>query len=154
MSVAHYFDTMDYGPAPESDSEARAWLARHDKGFGHFIGGSCVNGKSHFETLEPATGKVLAELSQSSTADIDAAGKAAVLNPADFTPLSALLFAELAERAGLPPGVLNVVTGDGETGAALVKHKDVDKIAFTGSTEVGRLIRKETAGTGKSLTLE
>ncbi|TMJ41753.1 MAG: aldehyde dehydrogenase family protein, partial [Alphaproteobacteria bacterium] len=264
MSVAHYFDTMDYGPAPESDAEARAWLGRHDKGFGHFIGGGWVNGKSHFETLEPATGKVLAKLSQGSPADIDAAVKAArkaqdswaklgchgrarylyalarmiqrharlfaviesldngktiretrdldvplaarhfyyhagwaqlqdqelagfqpvgvvgqvipwnfpflmlawkvapalalgntvVLKPAEFTSLSALLFAELAEQAGLPQGVLNIVTGDGETGAALVKHKDVDKIAFTGSTEVGRLIRKETAGTGKSLTLE
>ena len=264
MSVAHYFDTMDYGPAPESDAEARAWLGQHDKGFGHFIGGGWVNGKSHFETLEPATGKVLAKLSQGSPADIDAAVKAArkaqgswaklgghgrarylyalarmiqrharlfaviesldngktiretrdldvplaarhfyyhagwaqlqdqelagfqpvgvvgqvipwnfpflmlawkvapalalgntvVLKPAEFTSLSALLFAELAEQAGLPQGVLNIVTGDGETGAALVKHKDVDKIAFTGSTEVGRLIRKETAGTGKSLTLE
>lgn len=264
MSVAHYFDMMDYGPAPESDAEARAWLSRHDKGFGHFIGGGWVNGKSHFDTLEPATGKVLAKLSQGSLADIDAAVKAArkaqpgwvklgghgrarylyalarmiqrharllaviesldngktiretrdldvplaarhfyhhagwaqlqdqefaefqpvgvvgqvipwnfpflmlawkvapalalgntvVLKPAEFTSLSALLFAELAQQAALPPGVLNIVTGDGETGAALVKHKDVDKIAFTGSTEVGRLIRKETAGTGKSLTLE
>jgi len=58
MSVAHYFDTMDYGPAPESDAEARAWLAKHDKGFRHFIGGEWVNGKTHFDTLEPATGKV------------------------------------------------------------------------------------------------
>lgn len=264
MSVAHYFDTMDYGPAPESDAEARAWLGRHDKGFRHFIGGAWVNGKSHFDSLEPATGKVLAKLSQGSASDVDAAVKAArkaqsgwarlgghgrarylyalarliqrharlfaviesldngktvretrdldvplaarhfyyhagwaqlqetelaeyqpvgvvgqvipwnfpflmlawkvapalalgntvVLKPAEFTSLSALLFAELAEQAGLPKGVLNIVTGDGETGAALVKHKDVDKIAFTGSTEVGRLIRKETAGTGKSLTLE
>jgi aldehyde dehydrogenase (NAD+) len=264
MSVAHYFDTMDYGPAPESDSEARAWLARHYKGFRHFIGGEWVNGKGHFETLEPATGKVLARLSQGSASDVDRAVKAArkaqagwaklgghgrarhlyalarmiqrharlfaviesldngktvretrdldvplaarhfyyhagwaelqeaefadyqpvgvvgqvipwnfpflmlawkvapalalgntvVLKPAEFTSLSALLFAELAEQAGLPPGVLNIVTGAGETGAALVKHKDVDKIAFTGSTEVGRIIRKETAGTGKSLTLE
>lgn len=264
MSVAHYFDTMDYGPAPESDGEARAWLARHDKGFRHFIGGAWINGKAHFDTLEPATGKVLAKLSQGSASDIDRAVKAArkaqgpwaklgghgralhlyalarmiqrharlfaviesldngktvretrdldvplaarhfyhhagwaelqdeefadqqpvgvvgqvipwnfpflmlawkvapalalgntvVLKPAEFTSLSALLFAELAEQAGLPPGVLNIVTGDGATGAALVQHKDVDKIAFTGSTEVGRLIRKETAGTGKSLTLE
>src|SRR6476660_6951805 len=232
MSVAHYFDTMDYGPAPESDSEARAWLARHDKGFGHFIGGGWVNGKSHFETLEPATGKVLAELSQGTAADIDAAVKAArkaqgswaklgghgrarylyalarmiqrharlfavvesldngktiretrdldvplaarhfyyhagwaqlqdqelagfqpvgvvgqvipwnfpflmlawkvapalalgntvVLKPAEFTSLSALLFAELAAQAGLPPGVLNVVTGDRATGALLVEN--------------------------------
>ncbi|QIG48664.1 aldehyde dehydrogenase family protein [Nordella sp. HKS 07] len=264
MSVAHYFDTMDYGPAPESDVEARAWLAKHDKGFRHFIGGEWINGKSHFDTLEPATAKVLAKLSQGSSHDVDAAVKAArkaqsgwaklgghgrarylyalarliqrharlfaviesldngktiretrdldvplaarhfyhhagwaqlqetefadyqpvgvvgqiipwnfpflmlawkvapalalgntvVLKPAEFTSLSALLFAELADQAGLPKGVLNIVTGDGETGAALVKHKDVDKVAFTGSTEVGRLIRKETAGTAKSLTLE
>ncbi len=264
MSVAHYFDTMDYGPAPESDAEARAWLARHDMGFRHFIGGEWINGRTHFDTLEPATGKVLARLSQGSASDVDRAVKAArraqagwarlgghgrarhlyalarmiqrharlfaviesldngktvretrdldvplaarhfyhhagwaqlqereftdyqplgvvgqvipwnfpflmlawkvapalalgntaVLKPAEFTSLSALLFAELAAQAGLPTGVLNVVTGDGATGAELVKHKDVDKIAFTGSTEVGRLIRKETAGTGKSLTLE
>src|SRR5262245_29915554 len=264
MSVAHYFDTMDYGPAPESDTEARAWLRVHDKGFRHFIGGEWVNCRMHFETLEPATGNVLAKLSQGSAADVDRAVKAArkaqpawvklgghgrarhlyalarmiqrharlfaviesldngktvretrdldvplaarhfyhhagwaelqetefadyqpvgvvgqvipwnfpflmlawkvapalalgntvVLKPAEFTSLSALLFAELAAQAGLPAGVLNVVTGDGPTGAELVKHKDVDKIAFTGSTEVGRIIRKETAGTGKSLTLE
>jgi aldehyde dehydrogenase (NAD+) len=77
-----------------------------------------------------------------------------VLKPAEFTPLTALLFAELASKAGLPPGVLNIVTGDGATGAALVEHKGVDKIAFTGSTEVGKVIRAKTAGTGKSLTLE
>jgi len=83
-----------------------------------------------------------------------ALGNTVVLKPAEFTPLSALLFAELAAQAGLPRGVLNVVTGDGATGAALVAHEGVDKIAFTGSTEVGRLIRTATAGTGKSLTLE
>ena len=83
-----------------------------------------------------------------------AAGNTVVLKPAEFTPLTALLFAELAHKAGLPPGVLNVVTGEGATGAALVEHAGVDKIAFTGSTEVGRLIRRATAGTGKSLTLE
>ncbi|MES6380850.1 aldehyde dehydrogenase family protein, partial [Cutibacterium acnes] len=70
-----------------------------------------------------------------------------------FTSLTALLFAELSAEAGLPRGVLNVVTGDGATGALLVESP-VDKIAFTGSTEVGRLIRQSTAGTGKSLTLE
>jgi aldehyde dehydrogenase (NAD+) len=83
-----------------------------------------------------------------------ALGNCVVLKPAEYTPLTALLFAELAHRAGLPKGVLNVVTGDGRTGAALVDHPGVDKIAFTGSTEVGRLIRTATAGTGKSLTLE
>ncbi len=83
-----------------------------------------------------------------------AAGNTIVLKPAEFTPLTALAFAELAARAGLPPGVLNVITGDGTTGALLVDHPDVDKIAFTGSTEVGRLIRTRTAGSGKKLTLE
>ena len=83
-----------------------------------------------------------------------AAGNTVVLKPAEFTPLSALLFAELAAEAGLPSGVLNILTGDGRTGAALVEHKDVDKIAFTGSTEVGRIIRKATAGSGKKLSLE
>ena len=83
-----------------------------------------------------------------------AAGNTVVLKPAEFTPLSALCFADLAKDAGLPPGVLNVITGDGRPGAQLVEHAGVDKIAFTGSTEVGRVIRKATAGTGKKLTLE
>lgn len=83
-----------------------------------------------------------------------ALGNTVILKPAEFTPLTALLFAELAAAAGLPAGVLNVVTGEGETGALIVEHSDIDKIAFTGSTEVGRLIRERTAGTGKSLTLE
>ena len=266
MSVSHYFDTMDYGPALESDLDARAWLARHPDGFGHFIGGaiSPLNDGTLFDTQEPATGKVLARVTQGTSADIDAAvsaaraaqanwfgigghararhlyalarmvqrharlfavlealdngkpvretrdidvplvarhfynhagwaqlqerefadqvpvgvigqivpwnfpllmlawkiapalalGNTVVLKPAEFTPLSALLFAELAAQAGLPAGVLNVVTGDGATGAALVAHPDVNKIAFTGSTDVGRLIRQSTAGSGKSLTLE
>jgi aldehyde dehydrogenase (NAD+) len=83
-----------------------------------------------------------------------AAGNTVVLKPAEFTPLTALLFGELAHQAGLPPGVLNILTGDGRTGAALVNHPDVDKIAFTGSTEVGRIIRRATAGSGKRLSLE
>ena len=83
-----------------------------------------------------------------------ALGNTVVLKPAEFTPLTALLFAELAAAAGLPAGVLNVVTGDGQTGALIVDHGDVDKIAFTGSTDVGRIIRERTAGSGKSLTLE
>lgn len=83
-----------------------------------------------------------------------AAGCTIVLKPAEFTPLTALLFCEIARDAGLPPGVLNVVTGDGRTGAALVEHPGVDKIAFTGSTDVGRIIRKATAGSGKKLSLE
>ena len=83
-----------------------------------------------------------------------AMGNTVVLKPAEFTPLTALLFAEMCREAGLPDGVVNIVTGDGRTGAALVDHTDVDKIAFTGSTEVGRLIRKATAGSGKKLSLE
>jgi aldehyde dehydrogenase (NAD+) len=83
-----------------------------------------------------------------------AAGNTVVLKPAEYTPLTALAFAEICVEAGLPPGVVNIVTGDGATGATLVEHKDVDKIAFTGSTEVGRAIRKATAGTGKKLSLE
>ncbi len=82
-----------------------------------------------------------------------AAGNTVVLKPAEYTPLTALAFAEICAEIGLPKGVVNIVTGDGETGAALVAAK-VDKIAFTGSTEVGRAIRQATAGTGKCLTLE
>jgi aldehyde dehydrogenase (NAD+) len=83
-----------------------------------------------------------------------ATGNTVVLKPAETTPLSALLFADVLRQAELPPGVVNIVTGDGRTGAALVKHDDVDKIAFTGSTDVGKAIQRELAGTGKKLTLE
>ena len=265
-SVAEYFSSMEYGPAPEDDHAARAWLDQHAARFGHFIGGGFhlpLSGET-FETQEPATGEVLARVAQGDAADVaaavDAAGKAlpgwqgiggagrarhlyalarmvqrhsrlfavlesldngkpiresrdidvplvarhflhhagwaqlqgsefpdweplgvigqivpwnfpllmlawkiapalalgncVVLKPAEYTPLTALLFAELAHSAGLPAGVLNVVTGDGRTGAELVAHPDIAKIAFTGSTEVGRQIRVATAGTGKSLTLE
>src|SRR5579863_566578 len=266
MSVAEYFSSMEYGPAPEDDQPARAWLAEHGASFGHFIGGAWCAPSSgeRFETRAPASGDVLAHVAQGDAADVAAAAAAAraaqpgwfalggaararhlyalarmvqrhsrlfavlealdngkpiretrdidiplvarhflhhagwaqlqesefadwsplgvigqivpwnfpllmlawkiapaialgncvVLKPAEYTPLTALLFAELAHRAGLPDGVLNVVTGDGRTGAALVDHRGVDKIAFTGSTEVGRHIRKVTAGSGKSLTLE
>ncbi|USJ26619.1 aldehyde dehydrogenase family protein [Ensifer adhaerens] len=266
MTVARYFDEMSYGPAPEADTEARQWLARHKGEFGHFINGAFVasaSGKT-FETKEPATGKLLAKIALGGAKDVDdavaaarkaqaawaklpghararhlyalarmiqrharliavvealdngkpiretrdidvplaarhfyhhagwaqlqetefadqvpvgvvgqiipwnfpflmlawkvapalALGNTVILKPAEFTPLTALLFAELAAAAGLPAGVLNVVTGEGETGALIVEHADIDKIAFTGSTEVGRLIRERTAGTGKSLTLE
>lgn len=266
MTVARYFDEMSYGPAPEADTEARQWLARHKGEFGHFINGAFVapsSGKT-FETFEPATGALLAKVALGSAKDVDdavaaarkaqgswaklpghararhlyalartiqrharliavveaidngkpiretrdidvplaarhfyhhagwaqlqetefadqvpvgvvgqvipwnfpflmlawkvapalALGNTVILKPAEFTPLTALLFAELAAAAGLPAGVLNVVTGEGETGALIVEHSDIDKIAFTGSTEVGRLIREKTAGTGKSLTLE
>jgi aldehyde dehydrogenase (NAD+) len=83
-----------------------------------------------------------------------AAGNTVVLKPAETTPLSALTFASLAAEAGLPPGVVNIVTGAGATGAALVEHPDVDKVAFTGSTAVGKQIAQSLAGTRKSLTLE
>jgi aldehyde dehydrogenase (NAD+) len=83
-----------------------------------------------------------------------ATGNAVVLKPAEFTPLTALAFAEISREIGLPSGVVNIVTGDGSTGGALVKHPDVDKIAFTGSTEVGRAIRKATAQSHKKLSLE
>jgi aldehyde dehydrogenase (NAD+) len=266
MSVAQNFDHLSYGPAPEADGEARAWLTGRGKRLGHFIAGSFVEPASgdYFETREPATGQLLAHVARAGAEDVDAAVEAArraqpawaklgghgrarhlyalartiqrnarllavlealdngkpiretrdidlplaarhfyhhagwaqlqerefgdhlplgvigqiipwnfpflmlawkvapamamgntvVLKPAEFTPLTALLFAELAAAAGLPPGVLNVVNGDGATGALLVDHPGVDKISFTGSTEVGRLIRQQTAGTGKSLTLE
>ena len=263
-TIETIFDTMSYGTAPESDQQARAWLARHGARFGHFIGGRFTDGHSHFESREPATGALLAHVAQGGDADVAAAVQAAraaqapwaalpghtrarylyaiaravqrharllavvetldngkpiresrdidiplvarhfyhhagwaqlqhaefaehrpigvigqiipwnfpllmlawkvapalalgntvVLKPAEFTPLSALLFAEITQQIGLPPGVFNIVNGDGSTGAAVVAHPDVDKIAFTGSTEVGRAIRASTAGSGKSLTLE
>ncbi|MDH3649113.1 MAG: aldehyde dehydrogenase family protein [Saprospiraceae bacterium] len=81
-------------------------------------------------------------------------GNTVVLKPAETTPLTALKFAEIVQDAGIPPGVINIVTGAGETGAALVNHPGVDKIAFTGSTEVGKNIQKALAGTTKKLTLE
>ncbi|VXB08942.1 Aldehyde dehydrogenase [Burkholderia sp. 8Y] len=266
MSVAEYFSSMEYGPAPEDDRAVRAWLDQHAGRFGHFINGAWRDGADdlRFDSREPATGRVLASIAQGASADVDAAVQAAhdalqswqgiggagrarhlyalsrmvqrhsrlfavlesldngkpiresrdidiplvsrhflhhagwaqlqerefadwaplgvigqivpwnfpllmlawkiapalalgncvVLKPAEYTSLTALLFAELAHRAGLPKGVLNVVTGDGRTGAALVEHPRVAKIAFTGSTEVGRQIRATTAGSGKSLTLE
>ncbi|MBI4368636.1 MAG: aldehyde dehydrogenase family protein [Elusimicrobia bacterium] len=83
-----------------------------------------------------------------------AAGNAVILKPAETTPLTALLFADICRDAGLPPGTVNIVTGHGDTGAALANHPGVAKIAFTGSTEVGKLIRKATAGSGKKLSLE
>ncbi|MEM9456051.1 MAG: aldehyde dehydrogenase family protein [Myxococcota bacterium] len=265
-SVAEIFQSMDYGPAPESDGPARAWLDRHDRRFGLFIDGRWHEPDTgqYFDTIDPSRGEVIAQHAQAGQASIDAAvtaarraqpgwaglgghgrarylyalartvqrhsrllstlesldngkpiretrdidiplvarhfyhhagwaqlmdtelagqvavgvvgqvipwnfpllmlawkvapalaaGNTVVLKPAEFTSLTALLFAELAAQAGLPPGVLNVLTGDGRTGALLVGHEGVDKVAFTGSTEVGRLIRKATAGQGKHLTLE
>jgi len=83
-----------------------------------------------------------------------AGGNTVVLKPAETTPLTALLFADICRQAGLPPGVVNIVTGAGPTGQALVRHDDVDKVAFTGSTEVGKEIQRAVAGTDKKLTLE
>ncbi len=263
-TVREAFETMEYGVAPESDKAALEWLAKHDAKFGHYIGGAWTKPSNTFEIINPATAKRIANVSQGSKKDVDAAVKAArkalpawqalgghgrarylyalaravqrnarllavletmdngksiretrdidvplvarhlyhhagwaqlletefagyhgagvvgqiipwnfpllmmawkigpalaagctiVIKPAEFTPLTALAFAELADAVGLPHGVLNVLTGDGETGAAIVAHDGIDKIAFTGSTEVGRIIRKATAGSGKKLSLE
>lgn len=83
-----------------------------------------------------------------------ALGNTVVLKPAEFTSLTALAFAEICQSVGLPPGVVNIITGDGKVGAMITEHPGVDKVAFTGSTEVGRIIRKATAGSGKKLSLE
>ncbi len=264
MTIKEIFDTMSYGPAPEADTEALAWLEKHGATFGHWIDGSFTAPEAPFETRNPATGTLLAQVSQGSAAAVDkavaaaarafpkwsrtpghqrakvlyalarlvqkhsrlfavletmdngkpiresrdidiplvarhfyyhagltqllaaekpgmeplgvcgavipwnfpllmlawkvapalAAGNTVVLKPAEYTPLTALLFAQISREAGLPRGVLNIVTGDGETGAALVAHPGVAKVAFTGSTSVGKRIREATAGQGKALTLE
>jgi len=83
-----------------------------------------------------------------------AMGNTLVLKPAEFTSLTALLFADICKQVGLPKGVVNIVTGEAETGEAIVNHPDIQKIAFTGSTEVGKIIRRATAGTGKKISLE
>ncbi|HVX41586.1 MAG TPA: aldehyde dehydrogenase family protein [Gemmatimonadaceae bacterium] len=263
-TVAEIFNTMEYGPAPESDKEALSWLGKHERVFGHYIDGAWTEPGTTFDVVDPATGKAIARVTDGTLADVDAAVQAArralpawkalaphararhlyalaravqkharllavlesmdngksiretrdidvplvarhfyhhagwaqlldtefagyeavgvvgqiipwnfpllmlawkiapalaggntiVLKPAEFTPLTALCFAEIAHEAGIPAGVINIVTGHGETGAAIVNHPDVDKIAFTGSTEVGRIIRKATAGSGKKLSLE
>ncbi|MBM2577315.1 aldehyde dehydrogenase family protein [Jannaschia sp. Os4] len=263
MTVREKFESMEWGPAPEGRDEVDAWLDARGRRFGHWIGGAWTKPAGAFEVSAPATGEVLAEVSQGTAEDVAAAVKAArkaqgpwakasdherarvlyaiarglqkharlfavletldtgkpireardidvslaarhfyhhaghaalraeivpgaepwgvcgavipwnfpllmlawkvapalamgnavVLKPAEWTPLTALMFCEVAQRAGLPDGVLNVVTGDGATGAALV-DAEVDKIAFTGSTEVGRRIRAATAGRGLGLTLE
>src|SRR3990170_1339985 len=83
-----------------------------------------------------------------------AMGNTVVLKPATYTRLSALLFAEVVAEAGLPPGVINIITGSSKAGSLLVAHPDIDKVAFTGSTDVGRILRRQTAGSGKKLSLE
>jgi aldehyde dehydrogenase (NAD+) len=264
--VADLFETMEYGPAPESPDLAYQWLEAHGRQFQHFIGGGWApgSGTERLDSINPADGSLLATVPKGTEEDVGraveaareafgpwtgltghararhlyalargiqkrarlfavletldngkpiresrdldiplvarhfyhhagwaqlldtempgyepvgvvgqiipwnfpmlmlawkiapalACGNTVVLKPAEFTPLTALLFAELCRDVGLPPGVVNIVNGDGRTGAALVAHPDVDKIAFTGSTEVGRILRSETAGTGKKLSLE
>ncbi|MDV3251923.1 aldehyde dehydrogenase family protein [Devosia sp. BK] len=262
--IAQIFETLEYGPAPETADQANAWLDSKNRTFGHFIDGAWTARGKTFASTNPATGEKLADITDGTSADVDsavaaaraafplwsglsgyergkflysiarmiqkhsrlfavletmdngkpiresrdadiplvarhfyhhagwathlerefpdhvpygvcgqiipwnfpllmlawkiapalAAGNTVVLKPAEFTSLTALLFAEICERVGLPKGVVNIVTGEGETGAALVNHSDVDKIAFTGSTEVGKIIRAATAGTGKGLSLE
>ncbi|MFL5540825.1 MAG: aldehyde dehydrogenase family protein [Longimicrobiaceae bacterium] len=268
MSIAEIFETMEYGPAPESASPAVRWLEERGRSTRHYVDGEWrePEGGERFDSLNPATNQVIARIAQGGRGDVDAAvdaarralkgwqaigghgrarylyaiarlvqkhsrlfavlesmdngkpiresrdidiplvarhfyhhagwaqlmetdaelrdcapvgvigqiipwnfpllmlawkiapalamGNTVVLKPAEFTSLTAVLFAEICEEAGLPPGVVNLVTGDGRTGALIVEHPDVDKIAFTGSTEVGRIIRVATAGSGKKLSLE
>ncbi len=265
-SVADIFETMVWGPAPESAEVAMAWLDRHQRHLCHFIGNTwraSADGAT-FETFSPGNGQLLATVARGGKAEVDAAvaaardafepwsrtsghararylyalarevqknarllavlesldngkpiresrdvdvplvarhfsyhagwaqlmeselpgcepvgvvaqiipwnfpllmlawkiapalamGNTVVLKPSRYAPLTALAFAELVELAGLPPGVVNVLAGDGAMGALLAEHPGVDKIAFTGSTEIGRVLRKVTAGTGKRLSLE
>ncbi len=263
MTVKDIFETMDYGLAPEAAGDALAWIVDQGAKFGHFINGDFTDPTNDFESKNPATGEVLATLSQATPSDIDSAVKAAraaqpkwaksgghararvlyaiarllqkhsrlfavletldngkpiresrdidiplaqrhfyyhagmaqlmeaelpdrealgvcgqivpwnfpllmlawkiapalamgntvILKPAEYTSLTALLFADICKQAGVPKGVVNIVTGGGTVGEMIV-NADVDKIAFTGSTAVGRRIREATAGTGKALTLE
>jgi aldehyde dehydrogenase (NAD+) len=265
LSITDIMQTMEYGPAPESNSEVKAWLASHAAGIGHFIDGKFVPPSGNLiDVIDPATDELIGRIAKGTAEDVDAAVRAAraafpgwsalpeherakflyaiarqiqkrerffsvlevmdngktiretrdidiplvarhfyhhagwaeildeefpnhspvgvcgqiipwnfpllmlawkvapalaagntvVLKPADLTPMTACAFAEICAQIGLPPGVLNIVQGDGETGAAIAGHPDVDKVAFTGSTEVGRIIRRQIAGSGKKLSLE
>jgi aldehyde dehydrogenase (NAD+) len=266
LKVAEIFETLEYGPAPESAAPVNAWLDARDRRFGLYIDGGwrAPAGDEYFDTINPGNEQKIADVAQAAAADVDAAvaaaraalpgwqalgphgrarflyaiarhvqkhsrelavlesmdngkpiresrdidvplvarhfyhhagwaqlmdtelagysaigvigqiipwnfpllmlawkiapalatGNTVVLKPAEFTSLTALRFAELCHDVGLPKGVVNIITGDGRTGQALVEHDDVDKIAFTGSTDVGRIIRTATAGTGKKLSLE
>jgi aldehyde dehydrogenase (NAD+) len=266
MNVSEIFETMQYGPAPESGESAQAWLDDHQRRFGLFIDNHWVfpEGGEFYASYNPATGEKLAETVQAGQAEVDEAvaaarqgfqtwsktpgvvrarylyaiarniqkhhrllavlesmdngkpiresrdidvpllarhfyyyagwaqlmerelseyqpvgvvgqiipwnfpllmlawkiapaiamGNTVVLKPASYTRLSALLFAEVVAEAGLPPGVINIITGSSKAGSMLVEHPDVDKVAFTGSTDVGRILRRQTAGTGKKLSLE
>ncbi|HET9228631.1 MAG TPA: aldehyde dehydrogenase family protein [Thermoanaerobaculia bacterium] len=266
MTIAEIFETLEYGPAPESAEPAQAWLEAHGREILPFIEGQFRRPENaeFFDTLNPANAKPLARVAQCGKAEVDAAvaaaraaqpewwklgghgrarhlyalarhvqknarllavletldngkpiretrdidvplvarhfyhhagwaqlmerelpgwvpvgvagqiipwnfpllmlawkiapalamGNTVVLKPAEFTPLTAAAFSEVCRDAGLPPGVVNILTGDGRTGELIVKHPGIDKIAFTGSTDVGRIIREATAGTGKKLSLE
>jgi aldehyde dehydrogenase (NAD+) len=263
-TINEILNTMEYGPAPESQKEAQAWLDQKGRQFGLFIDNAWNEAGELFASNNPANGKQLAQLTQASTDDVDravlaarraqpgwqglgghgrarilyaiarlmqkharlfavletldngktiretrdadlplvarhfyyhagwaqlqdeefvnhrpvgvvgqivpwnfpllmlawkiapalASGNTVVFKPAEFTSLSAMLFADICVQAGVPAGVVNIVTGDGRVGEAIVKHEGIDKLAFTGSTEVGRLIRQATAGSGKKLSLE
>lgn len=264
MSVKEIFETMEYGPAPESAGDALAWIVDQGSRFGMYINGDWTAARGEFTSKNPANGETLADLTQAIPSEIDdavaaarkaqvkwqglgghgrakylyaiarllqkharlfavletldngkpiresrdidvplaqrhfyyhagmaqlmeaelpgrtahgvcgqiipwnfpllmlawkiapalAAGNTVVLKPAEYTSLTALLFADICSQAGLPKGVVNIVTGDGAVGEAIVNHPGIDKIAFTGSTPVGRAIRAATAGSGKALTLE
>ena len=151
-------ETMDNGkPIRESRDIDIPLVARH---FYHHAGWAQLL-KQEFPAHEPCgvVGQIIPWnfpllMAAWKVAPALATGNTVVLKPAEFTPLTALAFAELCQEAGLPAGVVNIVTGDGSTGEALVKHPDVDKIAFTGSTEVGRAIRAATASSHKRLSLE
>ena len=266
MKIKEIYETMSYGPAPESADEAIQFLKNHQNKFKLFIDGTWVAPSSgeYFDSINPSTKEHLAKISEANEADVNKAvasakkalpewvsigahkrarylyalarqiqkhsrlfavlesldngkpiretrdidipivarhfyhhagwaqlkdtelkdykelgvigqiipwnfplmmlswkiapaiamGNTVVLKPAESTSLTALLFAEICQQIGLPNGVVNIITGHGTTGANIVNHKDVNKIAFTGSTEVGKIIRRATAGTGKKLSLE
>jgi len=266
MEILKLFNTMEYGPAPESNAAVSTWLDDHNRKFGLFINNQWVfpEKADFYPSFNPANGELLAETSQAGQAEVDAAvlaarnafqswsktpghqrarylyaiarnvqkhsrllavlesmdngkplresrdidvpllarhfyyyagwaqlkdtelrdyqpvgvvgqiipwnfpllmlawkiapaiamGNTVVLKPASYTRLSALLFAEIVAEAGLPVGVINIITGSSKAGTMIVTHPDIDKIAFTGSTEVGRILRQQTAGSGKKLSLE
>ncbi|MFZ1751169.1 MAG: aldehyde dehydrogenase family protein, partial [Saprospiraceae bacterium] len=266
MNIKEIYQTMEYGPAPESNKESIDFIESHQGKFQLFIDGKWEKPASgvYFDSINPSTTEKLAQIAEADEKDVDLAVKAAkkglkswvdlgghgrarylyaiarqiqkhsrlfavlesmdngkpiretrdidiplvarhfyhhagwaqlmdselkdykelgvigqiipwnfpmlmlswkiapalamgntvVLKPAEFTSLTALLFADICKQVGLPDGVVNIITGHGTTGAALVNHPDVAKIAFTGSTEVGKIIRRATAGTGKKISLE
>src|SRR5260370_46562 len=147
----------EYAPAPESRD-----IVTIRPEYGLFIGGgfSAPPCGGDLNTINPAAAGPPARGAPPGTGGEDpglagaAAGTTSVLKPAETTPLSALPLAEVIQQADLPPGAVNIITGDGRTGRELVAHPGVDKIAFTGSTEVGKEIQRAIAGTGKRLTLD